>query len=54
MIDASKLPTVPSETASSGIKEAEPATPETYARAPAAAGPQPAGGRPPAVQWSVR
>jgi len=52
MIDASKLPTVPREVAQAErvaeVDEVE------YARAPAATGPQPTGGRPPATQRSAR
>lgn len=54
MIDASKLPTVPSEIDPPVDKTAEPARPESYARAPDASGPQSLGIRPPAVHWSAR
>lgn len=54
MIDASKLPTVPSEIAPLVDKATEPTRPESYARAPEATGPQSAGIRPPAVHWSAR
>lgn len=52
MIDASKLPIVPREVVQAAEAAAQP--PVEYARAPEASGPQPLGGRPPAVQRNTR
>jgi hypothetical protein len=54
MIDASKLPTVPNELVQSDRKAAEQEQVTAYVRAPEAAGPQPTGARPAAVQRSKR
>jgi hypothetical protein len=54
MIDASKLPTVPSALVQSDDEATTQGQATAYVRAPVAAGPQPTGARPPAVQWSKR
>jgi hypothetical protein len=54
MIDASKLPTVPSEVSRAEGKAGERAEPIQYARAPDATGPQQSGTRPLAKQSNQR
>jgi hypothetical protein len=54
MIDASKLPAVPSDVRRIDVKIDERVEPIQYARAPDASGPQQTGTRPPAKQSNQR